>query len=244
MGRGGVGAQQLHRLDAVHAGHVDVHQDQVGLRRACQRHACCSVPGAQQPQVRPARDDLRHQLLVRRVVFHIQQGARRAIVGHRRLRGYHQRRRVCFRLRSHSQHRRLHLIARRIVGSGQQVANDPALPVAQRRDRHRGRKAAAVLADVGQLVHVFDAARCLEHQRLETRGDGDAQLAAQHHGARYHLQRIGDMGRCQQIHHVGGCITQHAFSAGVEQLDAAFFVGRDDREVGAVENGALQRGGL
>jgi hypothetical protein len=48
------------------------------------------------------------------------------------------------------------------------------LRVAQRRDRHDRREAAAVLADVGQLVDVLDAARGLEDQRLEARRDRGA----------------------------------------------------------------------
>ena len=38
-----------------------------------------------------------------------------------------------------------HLLARGVVGADQQIADDSALIVAQRRDRHDGRKAAAVL---------------------------------------------------------------------------------------------------
>ena len=62
-----------------------------------------------------------------------------------------------------------HQLARGVIGPDQQVADDCASIVAQRRDRHDCRKAAAVLADVGQLVDVLDPARGLEHQRLEAR---------------------------------------------------------------------------
>ena len=68
------------------------------------------------------------------------------------------------------------------------------LRVAQRRDRDDGREAAAVLADVGQLVDVLDAARGLEHQRLEARRDRRVELEAQRRGARDQLLRIGDVG--------------------------------------------------
>ena len=50
------------------------------------------------------------------------------------------------------------LLARGVVGADQQIADDGVLRVAQRRDRHDRRKTAAVLADVGQLVDVFDPA--------------------------------------------------------------------------------------
>ena len=62
-------------------------------------------------------------------------------------------------------------LARGVVGADQQVADDGVLRVAQRRDRHDRREAAAVLADVGQLVDVLDPARGLEHQGLEARRD-------------------------------------------------------------------------
>ena len=63
------------------------------------------------------------------------------------------------------------LLARGVVGADQQVADDGVLSVAQRRDRHDRREAAAVLADVGQLVDVLDPARGLEDQCLEARRD-------------------------------------------------------------------------
>ena len=116
--------------------------------------------------------------------------------------------------------------------------------VAQRRDRHDRREAAAVLADVGQLVDVLDAARGLEHQRLEARRDRGAELDAQRLGARDHFLRIGDVGRRDLVHHVGGRVAQHALGADVEDLDDALRVGGDAREVGAVENRVLQGPGL
>ena len=71
--------------------------------------------------------------------------------------------------RARLEQRLFRLLARGVVGADQQVADDAALRVAQRRDRHDRGKAAAVLADVGQFVNVLDAARGLEHQRLEAR---------------------------------------------------------------------------
>ena len=50
------------------------------------------------------------------------------------------------------------LLARGVVGADQQVADNCTLSIAQRRDRHDRREAAAILADVGQLVDVLDAA--------------------------------------------------------------------------------------
>jgi hypothetical protein len=55
--------------------------------------------------------------------------------------------------------RQLDLLAHRIVGADQKIADDVAVVVAQCGDRHDGRKAAAVLADIGQFVDVFQAAQ-------------------------------------------------------------------------------------
>jgi len=65
----------------------------------------------------------------------------------------------------------LDLLARRVVGADQQVADDGVGLVAQRRHGHDGGEAAAVLSDVRELVDVLDAARRLEDQRLEAGGD-------------------------------------------------------------------------
>ena len=46
------------------------------------------------------------------------------------------------------------------------------------------------------------------------------------------------------VHHFGGRVAQHTLRAYVEKLNYAFFVGGDTREVGAVENGVLQRSRL
>ena len=54
----------------------------------------------------------------------------------------------------------------------------PPCAVAQRRDRHDGRKAAAILADVGQLVDILDPARGLENQCLKARRDRGSEFDA------------------------------------------------------------------
>jgi hypothetical protein len=139
---------------------------------------------------------------------------------------------------------RFNLLAHRVVGADQQVADDGAKVVAQRRDRDDGRKPAAVLADVGQLVDVLDSARRLEGQRLEARRDGRAQFLAQRQRARQHFLRVVDVARIDPVHDFGGLIAQHPLGADVEQLNDALLVGRDDREIRAGENGVLQRPGL
>ena len=132
------------------------------------------------------------------------------------------------------------LLARGIVGADQQIADDAVLIVAQRRDRHDRRKAAAVLADVGQFVDVLDPARGLEDQCLEARRNRGAELEAQRFGARDHFLRIGNVGRGDLVHHFGGRVAQHALGADIEYLNDALLVGGDAREVGAVENRVLQ----
>ena len=120
----------------------------------------------------------------------------------------------------------------------------PPCVVAQRRDRNDGRETAAILADVSQLVNIFDAARSLEDQRLETGRNRGGQFEAQCFGARDHFLRIGNVGRGDLVHHFGGRVAQHALGADVEELNDAFFVGGDAGKIGAVENRVLQRAGL
>ena len=92
----------------------------------------------------------------------------------------------------------------RVVGADQQIADDGVLRVAQRRDRHHRREPAPVLADIGQLVDVFDPARGFEHQRLEAWRNRSSELDAQRLGARDHFLRIGNVGRRDLVHHFGG----------------------------------------
>ncbi len=63
-------------------------------------------------------------------------------------------------------------------------------------------------------------------------------------GARDDLLRIGDVGRRDLVYDLGRRVTEHALGADVEELDHAFLVGRDDREIGAIEDGTLKGPGL
>ena len=135
----------------------------------------------------------------------------------------------------------LHLLARGVVCADQEIADDGAAIVAQRRNGYDRRKAAAVLADVGQLIDVLDLAGRLEYQGLEARRDCRPELGAQGNGARDELLRIGDLGRGYLVQDFGGGVAQHALRADVEQLDDTLLVGCDAREVGAVEDGVLER---
>ena len=132
------------------------------------------------------------------------------------------------------------LLARGVVGADQQIADDGVLRVAQRRDGHHRREPAPVLADFGQLVDVLDPARGLEDQRFEPRRDRRAEFEAQRGGARDQFLRIVKVGRRDLVHHLGGRVAQHPLGADVEDLDDALRVGGDAREVGAVEDRALQ----
>ena len=67
-----------------------------------------------------------------------------------------------------------------------------------------------------------------------------AEFGAQRHRAGDHFLRIGDIGRRDLVHHVGGRVAQHALGADIEDLNHAFLVGGDTREVGAIENRVLQ----
>ena len=115
------------------------------------------------------------------------------------------------------------------------------MSVAQRRDRHHRRKAAAIFTNVSQLVDVLNAARGLEDQRLEARRNRGCQLKAQGLGAHDHFLRIGNIGGSDLVHHFDGGVAQHALGADVEDLNDALRVGGDTGEVSAVENRALQR---
>ena len=136
------------------------------------------------------------------------------------------------------------LLAHRVVGADQQVADDLSAGVAQRGHRHDGREPAAVLAHVGQLVDVLDAARGLEHQRLEAGRDRGVELQAERRGARDQFLRVRDVGRGDLVDHVLRGVAEHPLGADVEDLDHALFVGGDAGEVGAVEDGVLQGAGL
>ena len=74
--------------------------------------------------------------------------------------------------------------------------------------------------------------------------DRRPELDAQRLGARDHFLRIGDVGRRDLVHHLGGRVAEHPLGADVEDLDDALGVGGDAREVGAVEDRALQGAGF
>ena len=135
---------------------------------------------------------------------------------------------------------RLGQFASGIVRADQQIADDRLLCVAQRRDRHQRREPAAILAGVGQLVDVLDAARGLEDKGLEAGRDRCAELDAQCLGAHDHFLGIGHLRRRDPVHHLGRRIPQHPLGADVEDLDDPLGVGGDAREAGAVEDRALQ----
>src|ERR1019366_9312538 len=66
-------------------------------------------------------------------------------------------------------------LAGAVVGADQQIADDDILRVAQGRDGNTRREAAPILADVGQLVDVLNAARGLEDQCLKAWRDRGSQ---------------------------------------------------------------------
>ena len=138
----------------------------------------------------------------------------------------------------------LDALAHRIVGADQQVADEGAVVVAQRGDGHDRREAAAVLAHVGQLVDVLDLARGLVRQRLEARRDDGAELLGQCLGPGPHFLRVVDVAGADLVDDFHRLVAQHALGAHVEQLDDALLVGRDDREIGAGQDGVLQGAGL
>jgi hypothetical protein len=106
--------------------------------------------------------------------------------------------------------------------------------VTQRRDRDDRRKAAAVLADIGQFVDVFDPAEALKVNASKPGAIGSCQLEAQGQCPRLHFLRIMDVARVDLVHDLAGVIAQHALGADIEQLDDAFLVGGDDRKLGLV----------
>ena len=98
-----------------------------------------------------------------------------------------------------------------------------------------------VLADVGQLVDVFDAARGLDRRAPRTGRDLGCELETQCFGTRDQFPWIRDVGRRDPVHHVGGQVAEHPLRPDVEDLNDAVRVGCDAGEVGAVEDRILQR---
>ena len=56
-----------------------------------------------------------------------------------------------------------------------------------------------------------------------------------------HFLRIVNVAGTESVDDVGRQISEHPLGADVEQLDDAAFVGGDDREIGAGQDGVLQR---
>ena len=134
----------------------------------------------------------------------------------------------------------LNRFARSIVRADQQVADDNVLLVPQSRDGNNRRKPAAVLANIRQLVNVFDAARCLKDQRVKPGRNKRPQFRAEGFCARDHFLCIGNIRRGDFIDHFRRRVAEHPLRADVEDLNHAVGIGRDTGEIGAVKNSALQ----
>src|SRR5687768_18585860 len=89
-------------------------------------------------------------------------------------------------------------------------------------------------------VDVFDAPRGFRDQRFETGCYRRTELDAQRLRTYDRFLRIGDICRRDLVGHFGGGVAEHALGAHVENLNDTLRVGRDAREVRAVENRALQ----
>src|SRR6202012_4793242 len=107
-----------------------------------------------------------------------------------------------------------------------------------------GGERGSILAEVGELVDVFDAARGFEDEGFYAGGDQGVELEAEGDGAGDDLLGIGDVGGGKLVQDFGGGVAEHAFGADVEDLDDAVGVGGDAGKVGAVEDGTLQGAGL
>ncbi|MCY1174432.1 hypothetical protein D9M73_146340 [compost metagenome] len=138
----------------------------------------------------------------------------------------------------------LDLLAHGVVGAYQQVADDVAVVIAQRRDGHDRRETAAVLADIGQLVDVFNPARGLEGQGFKARRDGGGELKAQRLRPCHHFFRVMDVAGVDLVDDLFGQVAQHQFGAHIKKLNDAFFVGGNDGEVGAGQDCVLQCAGF
>ncbi len=71
-----------------------------------------------------------------------------------------------------------------VIGANQQIPDYGVLSVTQCGDRYDRWEPAAILSDVGQLINVFNAARGLEHQRVEARSNRGSELRAERSCAR------------------------------------------------------------
>ncbi len=121
----------------------------------------------------------------------------------------------------------LNLLVSGVVGAYQKIADNVTLRVVQGRDRHHCRKAAAILADIGQLVDVLDTTRCLEHQGLKAWLYLCFEIFAQLLCTCDYLLRIRHVSRCDLIYYFGCHVAQHLFGTDVEDLDNPIGVGCD-----------------
>ncbi len=76
------------------------------------------------------------------------------------------------------------------------------------------------------------------------RSAGSRWRGAQGFGARQQLQPVGAVGRGAGVEHIGGGIARHALGTDIENLDHAVGVGGNAGDVGAGEDGVLQRTGF
>ena len=84
MHRPWIVSQEGKRTKATDAGQVDVHQDHGRTMEARQLDAQESIPGAEEPHVPAAREQLLDQLKVGGVVLDIEHGVRPSAVPHGR----------------------------------------------------------------------------------------------------------------------------------------------------------------
>ena len=131
------------------------------------------------------------------------------------------------------------LLAGSVISADHQVTDNGVLIVAQGGDRNDRREAAAILADVGQFVDILNTARGFEDQGLEAGRNGGFQFNAQGFGARNQFLGVGNIGRCDFIHHIRSRVAQHALRTDIEDLDDTLLVSGDTGKVGAVEDGIL-----
>jgi len=110
----------------------------------------------------------------------------------------------------------LDLLADRVVGADQQIADESVMVVAQCRYRHNGRKPAAILADDGRLVDVFDPARSLESQSLEAGCNGGGEFAAQCLRACHHFLWVMHLAWADPVHDLGRAVAQQVLGTRIE----------------------------
>ena len=136
------------------------------------------------------------------------------------------------------------LLAGGVVGADEEVADDGFVGVAEGGDGDDGGEAGAVLAAVGELVDVLDAAGGFEDEGFEAGGDGGAEFEREGGGAGEELGLVGEVGGGDLVDDFVGGVAEHAFGADVEDLDDAVGVGGDGGEVSGVEDGALEGAGF